>query len=111
MRLRCEQSSFTARTERQYSAGNYQCCKMFCVVRNIFRRCEAYLEAGDQHFISSMKEVEIATGRWSMNCWSMYSSCMCTEVPMTPVWLRDVICGIFCVINAGLMWKRVHGLF
>jgi hypothetical protein len=29
--------------------------ELFCMWRNIFRRCEAYLEAGGQHFNSSVK--------------------------------------------------------
>ena len=33
--------------------------ELLCVLRNIFRRCEAYLEAGGQHFDSSMKQVEL----------------------------------------------------
>ena len=33
--------------------------ELFCVLRNIFRRCEAYLEAGGQHFSSSVKEAEL----------------------------------------------------
>jgi len=32
--------------------------ELFCVLRNIFRRCEAYLEAGGQHFSSSVKQAE-----------------------------------------------------
>jgi hypothetical protein len=38
---------------------------MFCVVRNIFRRYEAYLEAWN-HFNSSMKQVELQweDGQW-----------------------------------------------
>jgi hypothetical protein len=33
--------------------------ELFCVLRNFFRRCEAYLEAGGQHFNSSVKQVKL----------------------------------------------------
>jgi len=109
--------------------------ELFCVLRNIFRRCEAYLEAG-QHYICSVKQVELQgeDGLWIRgHCGLLVVLCVCmrafvcvcvwcmcarvcvcvcvcvyiyTEVPMTPAWLSDMICGIFCFINGGRVEER-----
>jgi len=72
--------------------------ELFYVLRNIFRRCEAYLEAGGQHFNSSVKQAELQgeDGLWIPGHCGLpvcVCVCVCIVVPMTPSWLSEVIVG------------------